>query len=687
MASTQQAVRVDPNYPLPSPKRRSQSVQKSPYPEETVNPENGLGRTTSRKRRVSGHENNRNTDQSPRLDSLPPAHDAPRAPPVSYRNPYDNTPITLESITSPKSFAARARTIPDNVNPRLANSLIASNVPVVSNNRHTRHRSVHSAPASGNISGQGQPPSVPRESNPDPAWPQSAPNGVIPRKAPNLAQASVQQGEKALESPLFSSTGPLSTRSGSRRVSTGTAESPSDWASNRSPLQKLEVKLSDISKEEKRARVQEAEQLLRESKLAKSERKIDQESMYADPTISKREPVRNSEARPTKSAAMDRFNGKETMNNGSVRQATRDADQDSSGRGYDTGLEQRRNVSEPVNTGQVDARSSTIPYRAASQGHSRQDKRRSVNITRPDHHDRRNIRPQRNEINNQAINDSDRNHVSNEADKPEFSEYSSPEVVGTSSGEHQGSFQPQSRVSGSQDIVGTPSRRVPPQQAHLYASRAGRESGHAPVATYDGQEDPVPGRNAPVHEPGPKYETTPQTASGIDAKRKIGFGGRDQGHRHHLSNLLHHDHNEERKSLVSQDGPLKPLDEWRQGAVAHLSLADISADSEDTGEKKAWWEGKSSRQNQKMGVRNNELKNAEADRGFEDRNGIVPFSLSPILEEPPSSTMGKPLSSSLDDIQVKHDIDYDETLMVLGRNRPWLRPPTSVKTVRFSDNV
>ena len=39
-----------------------------------------------------------------------------------------------------------------------------------------------------------------------------------------------------------------------------------DWASHRSPLQTLEGKLNDISKEEKRARVQEAEMLLRESK-------------------------------------------------------------------------------------------------------------------------------------------------------------------------------------------------------------------------------------------------------------------------------------------------------------------------------------------------------------------------------------------------------------------------------------
>ncbi|RMZ90668.1 hypothetical protein DV736_g2115, partial [Chaetothyriales sp. CBS 134916] len=43
-----------------------------------------------------------------------------------------------------------------------------------------------------------------------------------------------------------------------------------DWAPDRSPLQKLEVTLNDISKEEKRARVQEAEMRLRESKAKRA---------------------------------------------------------------------------------------------------------------------------------------------------------------------------------------------------------------------------------------------------------------------------------------------------------------------------------------------------------------------------------------------------------------------------------
>ncbi|KPI36366.1 uncharacterized protein AB675_7303 [Cyphellophora attinorum] len=57
---------------------------------------------------------------------------------------------------------------------------------------------------------------------------------------------------------------PLSavSRSSARAVSAGDRE----WAPDRSPLQKLELTINDISKEEKRARVQEAEMLLREAK-------------------------------------------------------------------------------------------------------------------------------------------------------------------------------------------------------------------------------------------------------------------------------------------------------------------------------------------------------------------------------------------------------------------------------------
>ncbi|RMD39927.1 hypothetical protein DV735_g5209, partial [Chaetothyriales sp. CBS 134920] len=66
-----------------------------------------------------------------------------------------------------------------------------------------------------------------------------------------------------------------------------------DWAPERSPLQKLEVTLNDISKEEKRARVQEAEMRLKESKTnravsahAQASTRLQQQGAVAPPKLS-----------------------------------------------------------------------------------------------------------------------------------------------------------------------------------------------------------------------------------------------------------------------------------------------------------------------------------------------------------------------------------------------------------------
>ncbi|RMZ83483.1 hypothetical protein DV737_g1529, partial [Chaetothyriales sp. CBS 132003] len=60
-----------------------------------------------------------------------------------------------------------------------------------------------------------------------------------------------------------------------------------DWTPDRSPLQKLEVTLNDISKEEKRARVQEAEMRLRESKTQRAVRGFEDLSEPPRPAESK----------------------------------------------------------------------------------------------------------------------------------------------------------------------------------------------------------------------------------------------------------------------------------------------------------------------------------------------------------------------------------------------------------------
>lgn len=84
------------------------------------------------------------------------------------------------------------------------------------------------------------------------------------------------------------------------------SESRRDWASDRSPLQKLEVTLNGISKEEKRARVQEAEMRLRE-RLAhqKAEREKAESAAMAAPPVAERSIPAQPHAAPEPTRKME----------------------------------------------------------------------------------------------------------------------------------------------------------------------------------------------------------------------------------------------------------------------------------------------------------------------------------------------------------------------------------------------
>ncbi|RMZ75100.1 hypothetical protein DV738_g5655, partial [Chaetothyriales sp. CBS 135597] len=96
-----------------------------------------------------------------------------------------------------------------------------------------------------------------------PRRPPEATNHALP-EARRYASPEAQSGPAPVPVP-----GPTSTSRRPPRHSLPSEQKRRDWAPDRSPLQKLEVKLNDISnisKEEKRARVQAAEIRLRESK-------------------------------------------------------------------------------------------------------------------------------------------------------------------------------------------------------------------------------------------------------------------------------------------------------------------------------------------------------------------------------------------------------------------------------------
>lgn len=106
----------------------------------------------------------------------------------------------------------------------------------------------------------------------------NTPRGLPPTSNTSEAEVTVQENEESThsEAPTRPSTQSLPSRSNTMRSTSSSQRR--DWAPDRSPLQKLEVTLNGISKEEKRARVQEAEARLRE-RLARQ--KVEKEQAEA----------------------------------------------------------------------------------------------------------------------------------------------------------------------------------------------------------------------------------------------------------------------------------------------------------------------------------------------------------------------------------------------------------------------
>ncbi|KAJ6051151.1 hypothetical protein N7460_001685 [Penicillium canescens] len=107
-------------------------------------------------------------------------------------------------------------------------------------------------------------------------------NSTTPRNLPTEdypsgSSADMPQIQRPV-SPPAQGLGPPPSRSNTTR---STKNVRKDWASDRSPLQKLEVTLTGISKEEKRARVQEAEMKARERIARQKAEKEKAESMAA----------------------------------------------------------------------------------------------------------------------------------------------------------------------------------------------------------------------------------------------------------------------------------------------------------------------------------------------------------------------------------------------------------------------
>lgn len=236
---------------------------------------NGVNGANGQKRVGSEHRK-RNTANSPISSMNPPtAPEVPRGPPISYRNSS-----AKDNSIPQRSFSQRAKGRP------FATEAFADEADVRGYEGNEPRDSQGEAPS---IYEDALAPTY-RQNRNRPLHVDTGMRGAKPEK-PSLQtfvtasevpqtpsrsrQSRARDARRTSDTvPRISEPLPLPQRSNTLHDATDmTEEQQREWAPDRSPLQKLEVTLNDISKEEKRARVEEAEMLLRESKAGRGGRR------------------------------------------------------------------------------------------------------------------------------------------------------------------------------------------------------------------------------------------------------------------------------------------------------------------------------------------------------------------------------------------------------------------------------
>ena len=251
------------------------------YPSQQENPTtaNGISRTFSQ-RRSGQHRGIPEPDYSDG-SVLPPAPEVPQGPPVSYRQPVQGQSPLVSS--GAKSFSERVRASPRQSLADQGPWSSSYDEATAENGGESRRRP---QPGSRQREHEDYAPMSPARAGPpmrqrSVRQPAAQAESAQPRAQPrNLPHINTRNGARVAEQRPTSAKvmSPIS-RSGSVRDPANMAEDgSSEWAAARSPLQKLELTLNDISKEEKRARVAEAEMLLRESLAAQGSRRISREA-------------------------------------------------------------------------------------------------------------------------------------------------------------------------------------------------------------------------------------------------------------------------------------------------------------------------------------------------------------------------------------------------------------------------
>lgn len=585
----QRPLRVDPNYPLSSQLPPAQENEGSPHT-------NGVARTTSRRRRPTGSgPPSRNPAES---FPQPPAPEVPKPPPVSYRTSYDgeNYGPPRTGYPSP-SFAERVRALTGNsiptqpsepspelfiqpVKPTRRGSL---NRPIGGlYSEIQKHKRDSYPPPDGPVSPR-------RFSNPTSLQKQRGPNA-----SPYLRESKPAADQNPPDNDLLNSS---TSRTGTRRASAGASQpSKKEWAPDRSPLQKLEVKLSDISKEEKRARVQEAEQRLKHSQAGDIRRLSGREGGSAlDRDPSRRGSVTTKETRPREP--------KEHLDlHQSERQAT-----------TFTALEKSHRAkpvpAEGITIAQSDNHRESLPAQLYSQTRAEEEQMAYSPST-----NRR--RSQRTSVRAAEVSETQQSErgvrFQGQDGAEDVDVYSSgPDIMDirnhrkssvtealAQSDEGRNALRSKARQNTKTAKSQSSGQEFPQTQQDLYRSRADATHDHASATTYGGVADPVSRNAVRAHGQASNYKIPPQTASGVQARQVVGFHSGSQAivevpaHRnHHLPDILRRGHNHAAKPYEQSSSTPQRLDEWRRAGTARLTAADFGSENDSEKDQGAWWEG------------------------------------------------------------------------------------------------
>ena len=610
--NSRQAIRFDPNYPSTSSLPPAHDMEGPP----TLNGVDGMGRTTSRRRRPSG--SGQAPSKMPTNDTQPPAPEVPKAPPVSYRSAMSPETYDKSHTKHPASFAERAAALTGKSIPsRSAEDTELAPPPAKPVRRGSLNRPI------GGVYSEIQ--KHKRDSYPPPNSPLS-PRRLSNPTSPQQYQATdpyLTNRSDPTTSPRVSESLRPSTQSKSRHISTEASQPvKKEWAHDRSPLQKLEVKLNDISKEEKRARVQAAENRLRQSKIKDQRRAPGHEKIAAlDHTQSRRNP---SDPSQTKAKRVSECN-RDIQEDAHIRKPEayiRDPPPEPQPREAD--IAPRADFPKEPSTNQILAQRTSQKIPTGSRIPVARDRSRRISIgsVEPSRFEQQ---PERGVRFQGDVDTEDLKAYAYGTDRgdPPNRRRSTGTAALAKSDEAHGARRERLRQDPSTMAGRSSSREVPKEQQLLYNERTKPSHNDASAATYGGTTDALLMTDAKGHNQASLHGIPPQTASGIQARQIVGFGTEPQGvaeapaHRkHHLSNILHRSHHHAEPSLQSGTPPRR-LDEWRRAGTARLTAADFGPANEIEKDQAAWWE-KESKSRRNAGRSNNGIAKSA---GYEDDTG------------------------------------------------------------------